>query len=159
MAAACLITLPGEAWPEGQKEPRDAWPLRQKAQIEAATEREELAEQERLEARTDLNKAVRVVEHFKERGINYFNTKLRPIKWQGITEEKFVEVASETERFITRYIAMVDQLEYVLHRANKLKMWIFKEIDILEDADKTIAIWMDQMARLRKWQADNFGQV
>jgi hypothetical protein len=148
MAAACLITLPGEAWP-----------LRHKAEIEAWAEKEELAEQERLDTRTDLNKAVRVVESFNERGINYFNTKLLPIKWQDITEEKFVEVASETERFITRYMAMVDQLEYALQRANKLKMWIFKEIELLEDANKTIEIWMDQMKQLRKWQSDNFGQV
>jgi hypothetical protein len=154
MAAACLITLPG-----GQKEPRDAWPLRQKAQIDAWVEKDELAEQERLDARTGLNKAARVVEHFNELGINYFNTKLLPIKWQDITEEKFVEVASETERFITRYMTMVDQLEYALHQANKLKMWIFKEIELLEDANKTVEIWMDQMRQLRKWQTDNFGQV
>jgi hypothetical protein len=154
MNAAYLITLP-----EGQKEPRDAWPLLYTAQIEAATEREELAEQERLEARAVLDRAARVVEHFKERGIEYFNTELRPVDWLEISEEKVVELASETERFITRYMAAVEQLEYALHVATKLEMWVFKEIDLLEDADKTIAIWMDQMARLRKWQADNFGQV
>lgn len=148
MAAACLINLPGEAWP-----------LLRKAHVEAVTEKEELVEQERLEVRALVNKKATVMERWNERSITYFNEKLLSINWQEITEQKFVEVTSETERFITGYMAVVDQLEYALHRANKLKMWIFREIELLEDSNKTIEIWMDQMKRLRKWQSDNFGQV
>jgi len=148
MAAACLISLPGEAWP-----------LVLRKQIDAATDKAERMEEARRETRIELVKARALMQMLVTRGTNYFKAKLMPINWREITEEKFVEVTSETERLITSLMAAADRLECALCRAEKLKMLAIEETDVFEDAREAIDSWVDQMKKLREWQSNVFGQV
>jgi hypothetical protein len=105
-----------------------------------------------------LDKQMKVVVNYSTRSLQQ-GSEYIGIAWGMLDDVDVIEKITAGDRFVTRFMVAVDDLEREIIRAGDVGIDTVDDIKYWKKAWNHIKEWTTYLSNMRKWHSEMFGQV